>query len=523
MMTAVAVQDSKAGTVRPGIRPDRIQRWLIVLAGLMSVAAFAYFYGKDTVLAYTDAVSHLEIARRVIDGATPGVAQLGSVWLPLPHLLALPFVWVDSLYYSGIAGSIPSMAAFVVTAVLLYKITWTLTGNKLAGALSAAVFMANPNVLYMQSTPMTELPLFACLAGMVYGVQRWIQTDRNGYLFGAGAAGLVGTLTRYEAWVLFGVLVGVVIISAWRKGYSYPRLEGLTLAFVYVGGLGVAGWLGWNLIIFGNAFDFQNGPYAKPSLWVDAGDPNIGDGWHSLQTYSLAVVGNLSLPVCLMALLGLVAVAAKDRFSLPTLPSLSLLALVPFFVLALEQGQRPLHIEQLNGDDYNVRFGLLIILPAAILIGCLANSFNGHIKVTRFIGPLCAFLAVLVSANNLAANNIETLSEAIRMSQNTQRQSVDEASSFLKDHYGDGKVLVQSFGNEMLLFKTRIPPSKTIYEGSYRTWEPALNDPSTSHIEWIVMRSEDQVYRELHNSPLLINNYELAFKNDAYSIYKERA
>jgi hypothetical protein len=521
-MTAVTVQDSKDETVRPGSRPDLMQRWLIVLAGVLSVAAFAYFYGRDTILSYSDAVSHLEIARRVIDGATPGVAQLGSVWLPLPHLLALPFVWVDSLYYSGIAGSIPSMAAFVVTAVMLYKITGTLTGNKLAGVLSAAVFMANPNVLYMQSTPMTELPLFACMAGMVYGVQRWIQTDHHRYLFGAGVAGLVGTLTRYEAWVLFGVLVGVVIISARRKGYSYLRLEGLTLAFLYVGGLGVAAWLGWNLIIFGNAFDFQNGPYAKPSLWVDAGDPNIGDGWHSLQTYSLAVVDNLSLPVCLMALLGLIAVVAKDRFFLPTLPSLSLLALVPFFVIALEQGQRPLHIEQLNGDNYNVRFGLLIILPAAILIGCLANSFRGHIKATAFIGALCVSISVLVSVNNLASNNIVTLSEAIRMSQNTQRQSVDEASSFLRAHYSAGKVLVQSFGNEMLLFKTQIPPSKTIYEGSYRTWQPALKDPSASHIQWIVMRSEDQVYQDLHNSPLL-DNYELAFANDAYSIYKERA
>lgn len=518
----MTVQVPNEETVRPISRPDRIQRWLIVLAAVLSVAAFAYFYGKDTILSYSDAVSHLEIARRVIDGATPGFAQLGSVWLPLPHLLALPFVWVDSLYYSGVAGSIPSMAAFVVTAGLLYKITWTLTGNKLAGALSAAVFMTNPNVLYMQSTPMTELPLFACMAGMVYGVQRWIQTDHHRYLFGAGVAGLVGTLTRYEAWVLFAVLVAVVIFSARRKGYSYLRLEGLTLAFVYVGGLGVAAWLGWNLIIFGNAFDFENGPYAKPSLWVDAGDQNIGNWWHSLETYSLAIVDNLSVAVSLMALLGLVAVVAKERFALPTLPSLSLLTLVPFFVIALEQGQRPLHIEPLNGDNYNARFGLLIILPGSILIGYLANSFREHIKVTTFIGPLCVSIAVLVSVNNLATNNIVTLSEATRMSQNSQRKSIDEASSFLRAHYSEGKVLVQSFGNEILLFKTQIPPSKTIYEGSYQTWQPALNDPAASNIRWIVMRSEDQVYQDLHNSRLL-DNYDLAYANDAYSIYKERA
>ncbi|MDQ0261891.1 glycosyltransferase family 39 protein [Sinomonas atrocyanea] len=521
-MTTPSVQPQQAEIVRPSSSPDRTQRWLIALATVLSVAAFAYFYGRDATLAYSDAVSHLEIARRVVDGATPGIAQLGSVWLPLPHVLALPFVWVDSLYYSGIAGSIPSMTAFVVTALLLYKITGTLTGNKLGGAVSAAVFAANPNVLYMQSTPMTELPLFACMAGMVYGVQRWIQTDHHRYLIGAGVAGLLGTLTRYEAWVLFGVLVALVIFSAWRKGYSYIRLEGLTLAFVYVGGLGIAAWLGWNLIIFGNAFDFENGRYAKPSLWVDSGDPNIGDGWHSLQTYSLAVVANLSWIMCLMALFGFLVVVAKNRFSLPTLPSLSLLAMVPFFVIALEQGQRPLHIEQLNGDNYNVRFGLLIILPAAIFIGCLASSFPGRTTATTLIAPLCLSVAVLVSVDDLTSNNIVTLSEATRMSQNSQRQSVDEASSFLRAHYRTGKVLVQSFGNEMLLFKTQVPPSKTIYEGSYRTWQPALNDPAASNIQWIVMRSKDEVYQDLHGSPLL-HGYELAYTNDAYSIYKERA
>lgn len=521
-MTQPAIQDLREETVRSGRQPDRTKRWLFVLATVLSVIAFAYFYGKGTILAYSDAVSHLEIARRVVDGATPGFAQLGSVWLPLPHLLALPFVWHDGLYYSGIAGSIPSMAAFVVTAILLYKITLTLTVSKLAGALSAVVFMANPNVLYLQSTPMTELPLFACMAGAVYGVQRWIQTDHHRYLFAAGVACLLGTLTRYEAWVLFAVMVGVVIISAWRKGYSYHRLEGLTLAFVYIGGLGVAAWLSWNLLIFGDAFDFQNGEYAKPSLWVVAGDKNIGDWWHSLQTYSLAVVDNLSLALCLMALIGLVAVVAIDRLAPPTLPSLSLLTLIPFFVIALEQGQRPLHIEQLDGDNYNVRFGLLTILPASILVGYLVSSFRKQIKATTFITPLCVSIAVVISVNNFASNNIVTLSEGIRISQNAQWKSVDEASSFLRANYSEGKILAQSFGNEMFLFKTRVPPSETIYEGSYRIWAAALNDPVGSNIRWIVMRSEDQVHQRLRNSRLL-DNYHLAYANDAYYIYEERA
>ena len=36
--------------------------------------------------------SHLNISRALIDSRTPGYDQLGTVWLPVLHLLCLPFV-----------------------------------------------------------------------------------------------------------------------------------------------------------------------------------------------------------------------------------------------------------------------------------------------------------------------------------------------------------------------------------------------------------------------------------------------
>ena len=38
-------------------------------------------------LNYGDAVAHLHIARRVFDSRTAALLELGSVWLPLPHIL----------------------------------------------------------------------------------------------------------------------------------------------------------------------------------------------------------------------------------------------------------------------------------------------------------------------------------------------------------------------------------------------------------------------------------------------------
>src|SRR5260221_12040062 len=62
------------------------------------------------------------IARRVIAGRTPGLAQLGTTWLPFNHALMLPFIWSDFLFRSGFAGSFPSMIAFVVGTVYMYRL-----------------------------------------------------------------------------------------------------------------------------------------------------------------------------------------------------------------------------------------------------------------------------------------------------------------------------------------------------------------------------------------------------------------
>ena len=56
--------------------------------------ASLWSWRHGALLNYGDAVAHLHIARRVFDSHRPGLSQLGSVWLPLPHLLMIPFVAV---------------------------------------------------------------------------------------------------------------------------------------------------------------------------------------------------------------------------------------------------------------------------------------------------------------------------------------------------------------------------------------------------------------------------------------------
>src|SRR3990167_5895601 len=94
--------------------------YITYILSLISIVSFLVFYSNGLGLAYNDARTHLDIGRRVVEGLKPGLAQLGSVWLPLPHILMAPTVWNDFMWHSGLAGAIQSMISFVATGLLVY-------------------------------------------------------------------------------------------------------------------------------------------------------------------------------------------------------------------------------------------------------------------------------------------------------------------------------------------------------------------------------------------------------------------
>src|SRR5580698_3851314 len=102
---------------------------LVWLAIFGSVFSFLFYYRHEAVLLYGDAVAHINIARRVLDSKTPGLLQFGTVWLPLPHLLILPFIVSKQMWQSGAGGSIPSMAAYVLAVLGIFRLARTASGR----------------------------------------------------------------------------------------------------------------------------------------------------------------------------------------------------------------------------------------------------------------------------------------------------------------------------------------------------------------------------------------------------------
>ena len=99
---------------------SKIAILLLLILGAISIYSFITYLNNGLGLSYNDARSHLDIGRRVVEGLKPGLAQLGSVWLPLPHLLMIPTVWIDFMWHTGLSGALQSMLSFVGTGIIIY-------------------------------------------------------------------------------------------------------------------------------------------------------------------------------------------------------------------------------------------------------------------------------------------------------------------------------------------------------------------------------------------------------------------
>src|SRR6185369_15145757 len=132
----------------------------LAAAGGGALVAWRY-HTLGLTLTHYDARGHLIVARRIVDSITPGWQQIGAVWLPLPHLLnALP-VQIDLFYRTGASAVAISIASYAITTAAIAWIVRRITGSAPAAVAAAAVFALNPNVVYLQSTPMTEPLLLA--------------------------------------------------------------------------------------------------------------------------------------------------------------------------------------------------------------------------------------------------------------------------------------------------------------------------------------------------------------------------
>jgi 4-amino-4-deoxy-L-arabinose transferase-like glycosyltransferase len=362
-----------------------IQSWtalktVVVLASILSITATVWSHQHGVIIAYGDAESHLNIAKRVVHSLTPGVAQLGGIWLPLPHALLVPFVSIDFLWRTGLAGSIVSGTAFVVSCAYLFRFGRLLTGQVTAGIVAFLVFALNPNVLYLQTTPMTELPLIAFfILSLYYCVSYLYDTGNIKALLLAALFGFLASLTRYDGWFLVLFEAAAVAVVHLFQRAPWRQIEGRTIIFSTLAFFGVGLWLLWDWIILGDPFYFTSSQYSAKSQqnsWFMRGElPAYHDLGQSFLYYGVTSIANIGGLIVLAAVAGLCAYLLNRQ---PRRILIATLLFVPFifYVATLYIGQSVIFIPQLTPASFefqlfNVRYGVMMIPVAAIFVGYL--------------------------------------------------------------------------------------------------------------------------------------------------------
>jgi len=507
--------------IRRQMQLPRIRdRWLlaaVVIAVIASISSTIYTFAHHEILLYGDAYFHLRIARRIFDSATPGIGQLGTTWLPLPHLLMLPFIWNDYLWRTGLAGSFPAMVRYMIATVYLFLSGRRLTGNSPASFVGTLLFILNPNILYLQSTPLSELVCIVTLTMACYYFLAWIQDNSLKQLVFAAASTFLTTMARYDGWALFIALLVLVPTIGLIKRQRLRQIEGNFLVFFMLGGLGIALWLLYNAIISGNPLYFLHGPYSSKVQTLVLHNSQAPlyayhNLWQSIRFYSINIMQTIGPILFLLALFALILFVLRKRFAPEVFGTLAFLAPFGFYILSLYTGDVALLVPgavpanvPVQHQLFNARFGSEMVVPTSIFLVTLLDSWKlpkgwqfpllkRFWSITGYIG--CVAI-ILIQTMLVASGGIITLEDGLY---GVSCEPTHPINIYLAQHYNGGRILEEIFNSPVDGSEATFDFKNIIWEGSYQIWSKALANPSAM-VDWIIVNPEsptDLVAQHIH-------------------------
>jgi len=450
----------------------------------LSATAVWFFYSHGWLLYYGDAEAHLNIARRIFDSQTPGYDQIGSYWLPLPHVLMLPFVRVDAWWHSGLAAAFASALCFVVGGTFLFAAARRIFRSTAAAVAATGLAALNPNLLYLQSTAMTEAVFFAALMALLYFSVRFRDSQGWGSVAGAGIAACAGTLTRYDGWFLLPFAAAYFLYAAQRR-----RLP-MALLFCLLAGAGPLYWTAHGWYETGDALDFYRGPYTAFAIQGGAPYPGRGD-WHMAWYYYHNAVQLCAGPVlALMAIAGAAAAFVKRIFW----PLLLLALPGVFFIWSMHSGAVPIFMPHLwPFSYYNTRYGLavlpLLTIAAAALVTVVPERMRPGIAVLMIGAAIAPWLAHPGHEHWITWEESRANSEG-------RRAWMNEAAAYLAPLYVRGSGIISSSGDDFfgIYREMGIPLRETFSICNGLPWLATLERPDLFlWQEWAVVKGGDPV------------------------------
>lgn len=442
----------------------------LLAAGLGTAAAWIYHL-QGLTLSHYDARAHLVVARRIIDSITPGWQQIGAVWLPLPHLLNMLPVQNDWLYHNGASAVAFSVAGFVAAVYAITRILLRATGSPLAAWAGAAVFALNPNVLYLQSTPLEEPLLFGFVLLGVALLFDWLEERRPRQATAAGWLLAAACLTRYEAWPITAVVLLAAVWACWRRGQSLGQairdVAGVAsrptlaiLAFFVLSRVTVGHWL-----VTSGFFVPQNIALGHP--WTAA--EQIAWGEHQVSGRLL-----LGAATAGAVLLGIQGAWSRERARSWVLLGLGACVSLPWYAF-------------LKGHPFRIRYMIPLIPFEAVAVGTLVGAAGRFRRIAAF----AMALFIIVDLHPFDPHAPMVLEAQWDRPNFAPRQHVTDC---LRRAYDGRKILISmgALGHYMQdLGRAGFPIRDFVHEGNGIIWQAALQDPRP-FVGWMLIEEKAQ-------------------------------
>lgn len=481
---------------------------LAIAAAIVGAFVAWHYHRLGLTLTHYDSRGHLIVARRIIDSITPGWQQIGAVWLPVPHLLnALP-VQIDFFYRTGASAVAISIASFAAAVGAIAWIVLAATGSGAAAAAAAVVFAANPNVLYLQSTPMTEPLLLATIVVAIAMLMKMLaQTadDAEKSVRPAGVMFALACLTRYEAWPATAAALALVPWIRWRSGKQFTDGCREAAATAFYPALAIVGFALFSRVVVGQWFvsaDFfvpENKSLGDPVMALK----EIGWGTQMLSG---------ALPVWLAAA-GAVVLAVRAlirREDAPLVLPLALLAMaaVPWSAFV-------------KGHPFRIRYMVPLLAFEAIGVGVIA----GAIRRVQAVAAAVIVVAVLFELRPLDASApmvVEAQWDRPNLAARAQVTGCLGAP-------GRGEKIMASMGSLGHYMQSASAAGFAIrdflHEGNGDIWLAALDEPRP-FADWILIEEKaeggDMLARLARTRPSFLDGYTRVCEGAGLALYKRQ-
>jgi len=493
----------------------------VFVAGvLLAFVALFVCYQRGYLLLYGDAVAHLAIARRVLDARWPGIANLGGVWLPLPHVLMLPFIMNMRMWQTGLAAAPMSMLSFAVSVAGVWRLSRRLM--RLRWALVATTFYAlNPNLLFLATTAMTEALFLALFVWSIVATMEGIAALRAGNVATARARMMLSGLlilgqvyTRYDGWIVGAIIWLCFTVALWKSSANIRRsLIPFFVLFTLVCIAGPVSWLWYNHHFEGDWLDFMRGPYSAKQIERKTAPPGQHyRGWHNMAWAALfytrtaqidAAAWETGFGLMLAAVYGLWITwsrrAAETVRARADVFALLLWVPLPFYIYSIAYGSVPIFIPQLWPHSYyNARYGMEMLPALAIYPALAAERLDvwlrsGTSPARRLAGRLWQPAAMVLCVANCIAMMYRTppvLKEGIVNA--TTRMSLEHSIALeLEEMPMNVPIMMEVSAHVGAVQTAGRSLQSMVTENEGQGWQRALRDPAHNAAFVIAVAGDD--------------------------------